>query len=353
MKRRATKYIVVHVTATPPNWDKGMAGLKAIANARGWARESYAATIRRLGANNGKVEWAPGGTDVIRNHVRGFNSIAVGVSLIGGVDSSGRAEHNATPAQMRALEMVLRKLVAKYPNAKICGHRDLSPDRDGDGIIEPHEHLKACPCFDVIPWAAAKGLPVANIKGVWSAGSVRAPKAPDARNVYLQKLLAMAGYEFGAIDGYVGKKTMAAIKRFQTANGLPVTGAFDRPTVNLLRDTYERSRPAPKPVRVAEVDRLISEVEETSSIGSKTNIAAMASGAAAVTGAGMQVVENVNSMMQAAPWIVVALLAAAFAGYIIYSRMRKSKYAKEARRAQSDLMALETGAGHWPAVDDR
>lgn len=347
MMRKATKFIVVHVTATPPNWNGGLAEVTQMHKRRGWSRCGYRYIIRR----DGRVEAAPGGDGIISNHVRGFNSVALGVSMVGGIDASGRPQNNATPAQMRALEGLLRKLAAKYPQAGICGHRDLSPDRDGDGIIEPHEHLKACPCFDVIPWAAAKGLPVADIKGVWSAGSVRAPKAPDARNVYLQKLLAMAGYEFGAVDGHVGKKTKAAIERFQTANGLPVTGAFDRATVNLLRDTYERNRPAPRPVRVAEVDRLISEVEETSSIGSKTNIAAMASGAAAVTGAGMQVVENVNSMMQAAPWIAVALLAAAFAGYIIYSRMKKSKYAKEARRAQSDLFAVEAGAGPWPDLD--
>jgi hypothetical protein len=31
---------------------------------------------------------------------------------------------------------------------KIIGHRDLSPDLDGDGIVEPNEFIKQCPCFD-------------------------------------------------------------------------------------------------------------------------------------------------------------------------------------------------------------
>ena len=31
----------------------------------------------------------------------------------------------------------------------ICGHRDLSPDLNGNGEIEPEEWVKACPCFDV------------------------------------------------------------------------------------------------------------------------------------------------------------------------------------------------------------
>jgi N-acetylmuramoyl-L-alanine amidase len=31
----------------------------------------------------------------------------------------------------------------------VCGHRDLSPDLNGDGEIEPEEWIKACPCFEV------------------------------------------------------------------------------------------------------------------------------------------------------------------------------------------------------------
>ncbi len=31
---------------------------------------------------------------------------------------------------------------------RVCGHRDLSPDLDGDGEIEPEEWIKACPCFE-------------------------------------------------------------------------------------------------------------------------------------------------------------------------------------------------------------
>ncbi|MDA5624327.1 N-acetylmuramoyl-L-alanine amidase, partial [Pasteurella multocida] len=34
----------------------------------------------------------------------------------------------------------------------ICGHRDLSPDLNGDGTITPNEWLKDCPCFDVWEW---------------------------------------------------------------------------------------------------------------------------------------------------------------------------------------------------------
>jgi hypothetical protein len=31
----------------------------------------------------------------------------------------------------------------------VLGHRDFSPDLNGDGLITPNEWMKACPCFDV------------------------------------------------------------------------------------------------------------------------------------------------------------------------------------------------------------
>jgi N-acetylmuramoyl-L-alanine amidase len=41
--------------------------------------------------------------------------------------------------------MDLRKL---YPKARISGHRDFSPDLNHNGIVEPSEWIKQCPCFD-------------------------------------------------------------------------------------------------------------------------------------------------------------------------------------------------------------
>jgi N-acetylmuramoyl-L-alanine amidase len=46
----------------------------------------------------------------------------------------------------------LVELSEKYPAATILGHRDFSPDKDGDGIIEFFEWIKYCPGFDVKEW---------------------------------------------------------------------------------------------------------------------------------------------------------------------------------------------------------
>jgi N-acetyl-anhydromuramyl-L-alanine amidase AmpD len=91
-------------------------------------------------------------------HAEGFNSTSVGVCLVGGVDAKNKAEDNFTPRQYIALQCLLTTLKREYSNAEIVGHRDLSPDKDGDGVVEPHEWLKECPSFDVKKWLAGNRL---------------------------------------------------------------------------------------------------------------------------------------------------------------------------------------------------
>lgn len=54
----------------------------------------------------------------------------------------------APPNQRAAIFYLLQKLREEFPQARIRGHRDFSPDRNGNGIIEPFEYIKECPCFN-------------------------------------------------------------------------------------------------------------------------------------------------------------------------------------------------------------
>ena len=69
-------------------------------------------------------------------------------SVLALLDAGGKAKDTRTEAQKRALRVLVAKLVKQYPIKEILGHRDISPDTDGDGIVEPHEWMKMCPCFD-------------------------------------------------------------------------------------------------------------------------------------------------------------------------------------------------------------
>ena len=230
--RIKTDLIVIHVSATPPSRDIGAAEIDAMHKAEGWNGIGYHYVIRR----NGEVE-AGRPIDQVGAHVGGWNSVSIGICLVGGINANGIPQDNRTPEQTSALVGLLRDLLKTFKTAKICGHRDLSPDKNRNGRVDQSEFIKACPCFDAIPWARANGLPAADIRGYWDqkAPAIETIKAPDARKVYLQRLLAGAGFTFGPIDGQIGPRTMDAIKAFQRRAGLPETGDFDAATVKRLR----------------------------------------------------------------------------------------------------------------------
>lgn len=91
------------------------------------------------------------GTQYIGQHAKGYNANTIAVCYVGGLDKNGKAKDTRTPEQKKAMLSVFRELKQSYPGATIVGHRDLSPDLNGDGIIQKWERIKECPCFDAIP----------------------------------------------------------------------------------------------------------------------------------------------------------------------------------------------------------
>lgn len=78
-----------------------------------------------------------------------YNKHSIGICYVGGLDRDGNPADTRTPAQKMALVDLVYSLMQKYPTIKeVIGHRDASPDRNGDGEITPNEWIKQCPCFD-------------------------------------------------------------------------------------------------------------------------------------------------------------------------------------------------------------
>lgn len=90
------------------------------------------------------------------NGAKGFNRESIHVAWIGGKDpKSGRYMDNRSLMQKHALHTLIEYLKLKY-DVPAVGHRGLSPDLNGDGIITKNEWIKDCPLFNVKTFVANK-----------------------------------------------------------------------------------------------------------------------------------------------------------------------------------------------------
>ena len=140
---RTIERIFVHCTAGSQK--QTIEDLKAEFKARGWKHPGYHYAVMP----RGRIEqMLP--EEEVSNGVQGYNSTSINVAYIGGIDGNGKAVDNRTEEQKKSLLSLLKSLRERYPKAKIMGHRDISPDKNGNGIIDPWERIKECPCFDAI-----------------------------------------------------------------------------------------------------------------------------------------------------------------------------------------------------------
>ena len=135
-ERIHTEYIVLHCSATSPQMDIGVEAIDRWHRDRGWLAIGYHYVITRDGdVQEGRPVEAMGA------HVKGQNSISVGICMVGGVMADNKTpDDNFTAAQWGALKVLCDDLLEQYPNASIVGHNKFSP--------------KACPSFDWRLWVA-------------------------------------------------------------------------------------------------------------------------------------------------------------------------------------------------------
>lgn len=148
--RRPIDYIAVHCTASREGQAMTVEQIRAGHKAQGWSDIGYHYVVTL----DGRVHLGRD-VDVAGAHVSGYNSNSIGISYVGGLENRPgvpynrlKAKDTRTKAQKKALQNLLVCLRRLYPYAKIQGHRDFSPDRNGNGTIEPSEWIKACPSFD-------------------------------------------------------------------------------------------------------------------------------------------------------------------------------------------------------------
>lgn len=141
---REINLIVVHCSATRADRDFTENDLEVCHRHRGFNGAGYHFYIRKNGdIKNTRPLEKPGA------HALGYNAHSIGICYEGGLDVRYRPADTRTEWQKHSLRVLIRTLLMDYPGYRVCGHRDLSPDRNGDGRISPEEWVKECPCFEV------------------------------------------------------------------------------------------------------------------------------------------------------------------------------------------------------------
>lgn len=153
MSTRQITHLVIHCSATPQGRQVTVLDIDRMHQANDWWRKPAALAklnpqLKSIGYHfvvtlDGAV-YTGRHVDEIGAHVAGSNAKSIGICMVG--------MKRFTPAQWTALRDLVLQLAGQYPDARICGHRDFSPDLNGDGIIQPREWLKECPTFDVAEW---------------------------------------------------------------------------------------------------------------------------------------------------------------------------------------------------------
>lgn len=142
--KRSVTLIVVHCTATRVDADFTQNDLLRCHKAREMRMVGYHFYIRKDG-----FIWSTRPLEMVGAHCLGYNRESVGIAYEGGLNSHGLPADTRTPEQKHSLRVLIRTLKKMFPIRLVCGHRDLSPDMNGNGVVEQSEWLKQCPCFDV------------------------------------------------------------------------------------------------------------------------------------------------------------------------------------------------------------
>lgn len=142
-KRVKTNLIVIHCSATKVTSNYTAAQMERDHRARGFTSAGYHFYIPKSG---NRVSLRP--LENIGAHAKGNNAVSVGICYEGGLDATGNPADTRNAQQKSELIALLKELKVLYPNARIVGHRDLSPDFNGNGTIEANEWKTICPGFN-------------------------------------------------------------------------------------------------------------------------------------------------------------------------------------------------------------
>jgi N-acetylmuramoyl-L-alanine amidase len=144
-------HIAIHCTAGHGD----LASIRKFWRSLGWKTDGYHLYVDYDGTITQLVPF-----NLASNGVKGFNEKIINITYRGGVEKTNvnKASDTRTPQQKEALVRAIKRALqwveqngGDVGKVKIQGHRDFSPDKNGNGVIDSWERIKECPSFDAIP----------------------------------------------------------------------------------------------------------------------------------------------------------------------------------------------------------
>lgn len=151
MRKENIDSLVIHCSATRAGQDVRAADIDKWHKERGFAMIGYNYVVDLDGTVEIGRPLSRDGAHCNKAGLSGksYNKHSIGIVYVGGLDENGNPADTRTLEQKQALADLVYKLIDQYPIIEVIGHRDASPDKNGNGVVEENEWIKQCPCFDV------------------------------------------------------------------------------------------------------------------------------------------------------------------------------------------------------------
>jgi N-acetylmuramoyl-L-alanine amidase len=176
--KRTIRHIIIHCAASQNGKVLRAADVNNSHKTRGFKRSSQAVRsfnpeLPNIGYHffigiDGKVETGRG-LEEVGAHAQGNNSDSIGICMAG-TDKFTTAQWMALRGLVIELAGTIKgKAIATCESAmnaykemgiSVKGHRDYSPDLNGDGQITRTEWIKVCPGFEVSSWIKGGMMPI-------------------------------------------------------------------------------------------------------------------------------------------------------------------------------------------------
>jgi len=176
--KRTLNSIVIHCAATPNGKPFKIADIDEMHRTRRFKRDTQAVRnlnpeLKYIGYHfvietDGSIRIGRG-LEEVGAHVQGSNAKSVGICMVG-TDKFSRAQWvslrecliNICGKILGRQIMTADSMLQSFSDVgiNIKGHRDYSPDLNGNGKIERNEWIKICPGFDVSQWIKGGMMPL-------------------------------------------------------------------------------------------------------------------------------------------------------------------------------------------------